>query len=117
VELVDQRRCGMRLQVKGRNTKLSPTLKAYAESKLARLERQLAPETAVEVELATGTNHSGQTALGTVFTKGPTLRARESSSDLRLSIDRVVESLERQLVRYREKRRHEPRRRTAHHGS
>jgi putative sigma-54 modulation protein len=107
----------MRLQVKGRNLELSPTLKAYAESKLARLERQLAPNTAVEVELATETKHSRQTAEATVFTKGPTLRACESSSDLRTSIDRMVESLERQLVRYREKRRHEPRRRTVHHGS
>jgi putative sigma-54 modulation protein len=106
----------MRLQVKGRNIQVSPTLMAYAESKLARLERQLAPDTAVEVELGAETKHSRQTAEATVFTKGPTLRASESTTDLRTSIDRMVESLERQLIRYREKRRHEPRRRTAHHG-
>jgi putative sigma-54 modulation protein len=107
----------MRLQVKGRNMQVSPTLMAYTESKLARLERQLAPDTAVEVELGADTKHALQTAEATVFTKGPTLRASESTADLRTSIDRMVESLERQLVRYREKRRHEPRRRTAHHGS
>ena len=107
----------MRLQVKGRNSQVSPTLVAYAESKLARLERQLAPDTAVEVELDAETKHARQRAEATVFTKGPALRASRSTADLRTSIDRVVESLERQLVRYREKRRHEPRRRTAHHGS
>jgi putative sigma-54 modulation protein len=106
----------MRLQVKGRNSQVSPMLVAYAESKLARLERQLAPETAVQVELDAETGHSRQRAEATVFTKGPTLRASQSTADIRTSIDRVVESLERQLVRYREKRRHEPRRRTAHHG-
>ena len=68
------------------------------------------------MELATETKHSRQTAEVTVFTKGPTLRASESTADLRTSIDRMVDSLERQLVRYREKRRNEPRRRTAHHG-
>jgi len=106
----------MRLQVKGRNLDVSPTLMAYTESKLARLERQLAPDTAVEVELGAETRGSRQTAEATVFTKGPTLRASESTSDLRTSIDRMVDSLERQLVRYREKRRVEPRRRTAHNG-
>ncbi len=106
----------MRLQVKGRNSQVSPILVAYAESKLARLERQLAPDTEVELELDAETSHSRQRAEATVFTKGPTLRASRSTTDLRTSIDRMVESLERQLVRSREKRRHEPRRRTAHHG-
>jgi len=54
-------------------------------------------------------------AEGTIFTKGPTLRAREVSRDIRASIDLLVENLERQVKRYREKRTEEPRRRTTHH--
>jgi putative sigma-54 modulation protein len=107
----------VRLQVKGRNIQVSPALRAYAESKLSSLDRQLAPDTAVEVELATETKHHRRSAEATVFTKGPTLRARESTSDIRSAIDRLAENLERQVVRYREKRRNEPRRRTAHHGA
>jgi putative sigma-54 modulation protein len=95
---------------------VSPDVRTYAETKLARLDKQLAPDTSVEIELAAETKHARHTAEATVFTKGPTLRATESTTDLRASIDRLVENLERQLVRYREKRRHEPRRRTAHHG-
>ena len=109
----------MRLQVKGKNVQVSPSLREYAESKLAKLERQLAPETQVELELtADGTRSapSHHIVEATIFTKGPTLRAHESSSDFRTSIDRLVDNLERQVTRYREKRRHEPRRRTAHHG-
>ncbi|HEY4346987.1 MAG TPA: ribosome-associated translation inhibitor RaiA [Gaiellaceae bacterium] len=106
----------MRLQVKGRNIQVSPSLRAYAESKLARLDKQLAPDTAVDLELGAETKHSGRTAEATVFTKGPTIRATESTSDIRAAIDQLVANLERQLVRYREKRRQEPRRRTAHHG-
>jgi putative sigma-54 modulation protein len=96
---------------------VSPAIREYAESKLARLEKQLAPETTIEVELAEETKHAVRTAEATVFTKGPTLRATESTSDLKTAIDRLVENLERQVVRYREKRRNEPRRRTAHHGA
>ena len=39
-----------------------------------------------------------------MWTKGPVLRARESSQDVRASIDQLVDKLERQVTRYREKR-------------
>ena len=106
----------MRLQVKARNFDLSPEIRAYAESKLARLSKQLAEGTTVEVELAEETKHSQHTAEATVFAKGSTLRATESTSDMRASIDKVADALERQVVTYREKRRLERRRRTEHHG-
>jgi putative sigma-54 modulation protein len=104
------------LLVKARNFDLSPEIRSYTESKLARLSKQLAEETNVEVELAEETKHSQQTAAATVFAKGSTLRASESTSDMRASIDKVVDALERQVVTYREKRRLERRRRTEHHG-
>jgi putative sigma-54 modulation protein len=108
----------VRLQVKGRNVEVSASVREYAESKLAKLERQLAPETQVEVELSEERNPSitaAQVAEATVFAKGTTLRAREASRDIRASIDELVDNLERQIHRYRDKRREEPRRRTAHH--
>ena len=49
-------------------------------------------------------------AEATVFTKGPTLRARESSRDMKASIDMLVDKLERQVKRYSERRHVEPRR-------
>lgn len=101
----------MRLQVRGRNVEVTGPIRDYAESKLARLAKQLAPETAVEIELGAETKHGHEhTADGTVFAKGSTLRASESAADLRASIDLLVENLERQVGRYREKRREEPRR-------
>ncbi len=106
----------MRLQVKGRNLDVTPSIRDYAESKLARLEKQLDVETPVEIELSAEVKHGRHTAEGTVFTKGPTLRATETAADLRSSIDLLASNLERQVTRYREKRREEPRRRTEHHG-
>jgi ribosome hibernation promoting factor len=107
----------MRLQVKGKNVEVTPSLQAYAERKLAKLEKQLAEQTQVEVELSEQRNPSipeSHVAEGTIFTKGPTLRARESSRDMKASIDQLVDKLERQVKRYREQRHVEPRRHVQH---
>src|SRR5436190_13150063 len=98
----------MRLQVKGKNVEVSQAIRTYAEEKLGRLDRQLPDPTRVELELAVEKNPSisaNHVAEATVWTKGPVLRAREASSDMRASIDLLVDKLERQVARYREKRR------------
>lgn len=97
----------MRLQVKGRNVEVSDSIRRYAEEKLGRLERQLADPTQVELELSVEHNPSiakDHIAEATIWTKGPTLRARESSTAFEASIDQLVDKLERQVKRYREKR-------------
>src|SRR5690348_9358789 len=93
----------MQFQVRSRNVEVSDTIKAYAEEKLRKLERQL-DDPRVELELAVEKNPSiaeNQVAEATIFTKGPVLRAREASGDMRASIDQLVEKLERQVTRYR----------------
>jgi ribosome hibernation promoting factor len=97
----------MRLQVKGRNVEVSPSIREYAELKLGKLERQLSDLTRVELELAVEKNPSiaaNQVAEATIFTKGPVLRARESSGDMKASIDQLTEKLLRQVKHYRESR-------------
>jgi putative sigma-54 modulation protein len=108
----------MRLQVKGKNVDVAPMLREYAERKLAKLDKQLAAETQVEIELSEQRNPSiadRHIAEGTIYGKGATLRARESSHDAKAAIDQLVEKLERQVKRYRERRIVEPRRHTEHH--
>jgi putative sigma-54 modulation protein len=98
----------MRLQVKGKNVEVSDSIRSYAEEKLRKLERQLAAPTKVELELATERNPSiaaNHVAEATIWTKGPTLRARETSADMKAAIDQLVDKLERQVTRYREKKR------------
>ncbi|MGD0272322.1 MAG: ribosome-associated translation inhibitor RaiA [Gaiellaceae bacterium] len=98
----------MQLQVKGKNLEMSDTIRSYAEEKFRKLERHLADPTKVELELSLEKNPSiadNHVAEATIWTKGPTLRARESSSDWRASIDELVGKLERQAKRYQEKRR------------
>jgi putative sigma-54 modulation protein len=103
----------MRLQVKGRNLEVSEQIRQYAEDKLGKLDRLVKDPTRVELELAVEKNPSisdNHVAEATVWTKGPVLRARESSGDMKASIDQLVNKLERQVKRYREKRRIAPRR-------
>jgi putative sigma-54 modulation protein len=103
----------MRLQVKGRNLEVSEQIRTYAEEKLGKLDRLVSDPTRVELELEVEKNPSiadNQVAEATVWTKGPVLRARETSGDMKASIDQLVAKLERQVKRYREKRRVAPRR-------
>ena len=107
----------MRLQVKGKNVEITDALHEYAEEKLSKLDRHLNDATRLELELAVERNPSisdSQVAEATVWTKGPILRARESSDDMRASIDLLVEKLERQVKRYREKRQRKQIARGAH---
>ena len=97
----------MRLQVKGKNLEVSDSIRAYAERKLAKLDPQLHELTQVELELAVERNPSiaaNQVAEATIYTKGPVLRARESSSDMKASIDLLTDKLLRQVKHYRDKR-------------
>jgi putative sigma-54 modulation protein len=101
----------VRLQVKGRNVDVSESLKAYAQQKLSKLDKHVGDNARLELELAVERNPSisqNQVAEATIWTKGPVLRARESSSDMRASIDQLVDKLERQARRYRDRRRRGP---------
>src|SRR3954454_19745664 len=103
----------MRLQVKGKNVEVTPSIREYAERKLAKLSKQLSEQTQVEVELSEQRNPSiaaSHVAEAAIFTKGPTLRARQASPDMKASIDQLVEKLERQVTRYGERRVRDPRR-------
>lgn len=101
----------MQLQVKGKNMPVTDALFEHAERKLERLTRILPPwdeVPLVELELSIERNPKigrPQTAEVTVRAKGTVLRVRESAEDMYTAIDRAARKLERQAVRYRERRR------------
>ena len=111
----------MKIQVKGRHVAVSEPLRDYAEEKLAKLHRVLSERhidevTRVELELIVEKGHTSadsQIAEATVFTRGPVMRARESSPDMYASIDLVTEKLQRQAKRYHDKVHHKALRHSA----
>lgn len=109
----------MQLEVKGKNLDVSDSIRSYAEQKLQKLQKQLTEETIVHLELAVEKNpkiRESQVAEATIFVKGDVLRARDASRDMKQSIDGLSEKLVREVKRYREKRREEPRRRADRNG-
>lgn len=104
----------MRIQVKAHRGHVSEAVRAYAEKRLGKLERRLYAGTLVEVTMSRENNPSirnDHTAEAVVHTKGPpNIVAHESAETYEAAIDRLVDKLERQIERYRDKRTHEPRR-------
>ena len=110
----------MRLQVKGKNVPVKTSIREYAESKLGVLDKHLRESTQVVLELSEESNPSiadSHIADATIFAEGSTLRARAVTASMRSSIDGIADKLERQVKRYNDKRRLEPRRHVPHHGT
>jgi putative sigma-54 modulation protein len=103
----------MQLQVKAQNASVPDAVHGYAEKRLAKLSRRLYEGTVVEVTLSRERNPSirdDHVAEAVVFMKGPNVVAREAAPTYEAALDRLVDKLERQIERYRDKRVHEPRR-------
>jgi putative sigma-54 modulation protein len=103
----------MQLQVKAQKGSVPDSVHAYTEKRLSKLSRRLYEGTVVEVTFSRERNPSisdDHMAEGVVHTKGPNLVAREAATTYEAAVDRLVDKLERQIERYRDKRVREPRR-------
>ena len=91
----------MQIAITARNMELTGALKSYAEEKLARMDRYLDQITAAHVILSI--QKYRQIAEVTLHVRDLTIRAEESTADMYASIDLVVEKIERQILRYKER--------------
>jgi putative sigma-54 modulation protein len=98
----------MQLTITGKNIEINDTLRKYVEKKIGRLDRYLPNiiDGRVELEKAEGARAADdrQIAQVTLRTKKVVLRAEEISSDIFVSIDAVVDKMQRQADRYKGKR-------------
>lgn len=99
----------MQLTITGKNIEINDTLRGYVEKKIGRLDRYLPNviDGRVELEKDDGARAADdrQVAQVTLRTKNAVLRAEEASNDIFASIDAVVEKMQRQADRYKNKRR------------
>jgi putative sigma-54 modulation protein len=102
----------VRIEVRGRNTAITDTLRRHVEERFnARIGKQVSDLAQLDVELLVEKNPAiaeDKIAEATLHLKGVTLRARESSSNLEHSVDLVADKVARQVKRHREKRRGRP---------
>ncbi len=94
----------MEIQVVSRHPQVTEQVRAYAEKKIARLERYLPIARAAQIELSLEkTRSAADRALVqvTLSCNGAVLRAQDRSADFLTSIDAVSGALRRQIDRYK----------------
>ena len=103
----------MQLKLTARHDNPSDATRRYAEAKLSKLDRRLHDLTLVEVTFSRERNPSiadDHTVDAVVHAKGPDIIAKESAPTYEAAIDKLLDKLQRQIERYRDKRTVEKRR-------
>ncbi len=107
----------MQFKITARHDNPGDAAREYAEEKLSKLDRRLHDLTLVEVIFSREHNPSiadDHIVEAIVHTKGSHLVGKESATTYEAAIDRLLDRLERQVERYRDKRTLELRRRSQH---
>jgi ribosomal subunit interface protein len=96
----------MKTTVKARNVELSSRLRIQIDRKLRRLDRIAHPGAEASVELTANASRAAETANVaevTLVSNGSVLRSTSSGPTLIAALDRLIDKLERQLIRARER--------------
>lgn len=99
----------MRIEVRGRNTDVTPELEDAIRKRFKRISKQVSPLATLDVELCEEKNPripDKYVAEATLRLKGTTIRAKEASPEMLHSIHELAEDVHRQVKRNRELRRH-----------
>lgn len=91
----------MKFMITGKNIALTDALKSTVEKRLGKLEKYFNPE--VEIHATLSVQKSRQIIEVTIPFNGILLRGEESTTDMYLSIDNVVDKLEKQILKHKTK--------------
>lgn len=91
----------MNLTISGHQLEVTDALKSYARGKVQRLTEPF--EKVIDVHVILGTEKLAQYAEATVNLRGKTLFAKAEGQDVYAAIDGLMDKLDRQLVRYKER--------------
>src|SRR4051794_7748453 len=96
----------MRIEVKGRNLQVTDELRECVSRRFEKVDKQVSELAVLEVELSAdnlpGAPYSAEADL---HLKGVTLRARDSSKDVKHAVNLIADDMARQVKRHRDKRR------------
>jgi putative sigma-54 modulation protein len=99
----------MQIDIKGRNVPVTDEIRSHAERRLRKVAQQVSDLARLEIEIFEERNPSiadRQVAEATLYLKGVTLRAHDSSPKMLHSLNLMVDDLARQVKRHRDKLRH-----------
>lgn len=98
----------MRIDIRGRNVKLTDELEQLVRKRFQRLGRQVSALATLEVVLSEERNPSiadSQVAEATFYLKGVTLHAHEASPEMNHTVRELAEDVRRQVKKHRDLRR------------
>lgn len=91
----------MQINFTGRNIEVTDALRTFTEDKFSRLERH--SDRITQIEVTYDVEKLRQIAKATIFISGDTLHASSESEDMYSSIDALIDKLDRQLIKHKEK--------------
>lgn len=91
----------MQINLTGHHVDITPALKQFVDSKFARLERHFDHINNVHVILTV--EKIRQTAEATLHVNGGEIFAAAESEDMYTSIDKLIDKLDRQVIKHKEK--------------
>jgi putative sigma-54 modulation protein len=92
----------MNLSIQGHHIDVTPALREYVKSKLDRIRRHF--DQVIDVSAVLGVEKLEQKAEVTLHVKGKDLFAEAVDTDLYAAIDIVADRLDRQVLKYKNKR-------------
>lgn len=92
----------MQINISGHHLDLTPSLRDYVTNKMEKLERHFDHITNTQVTLSV--EKLRQKAEASVHISGADIFAQSESQDMYASIDALIDKLDRQIIKHKEKR-------------
>jgi putative sigma-54 modulation protein len=91
----------MNLQLTGQHLEVTPALRQYVSSKVERIKRHF--DDVIDVTVVLTTEREQRRAEATVHVRGKDLFAESQDPDMYAAIDSLIDKLDRQIVKHKEK--------------
>ncbi len=91
----------MQTNIAGHHVDVTPALKTYIENKLKRIERHF--DHVVDAHVVLAVEKQRSKAEATIHVTGQNIHAEANHEDMYAAIDAMVDKLDRQVKRYKEK--------------
>lgn len=97
----------MQINISGHHIELTSTLKDYAEKRLSKLSKHI--DNMISFDLILTVEKLRHMAKANIMVPGDMLHAEAESEDMYAAIDLLVDKLDRQAIKYKEKLHHHSR--------
>ena len=91
----------MQLNISGHHLDITPSLKQHTNEKLSKIKHHF--DNVMNVNMILEVQKDVQTAEATIHVRGADLFAKAQSNDMYVSIDQLINKLDTQIIKHKEK--------------